>query len=108
YEVLESNTQEITEEEEQDDDGYVNSDDEEEEEAKKVVTRDYIRYSGTIKINRVKVDFGVIVREYAFKVQNKMKGEHLEILKERPLTEAEKAYYRMLSKATGIRYAGDP
>jgi len=109
YEVLESNTQEITEEEEQDDDGNVNGyDDDEEEEEKKVVTRDYIRYSGTIKINRVKVDFGVIVREYAFKVQNKMKGEHLEILKERPLTEAEKAYYRMLSKATGIRWAGDP
>ncbi|EJK76860.1 hypothetical protein THAOC_01351 [Thalassiosira oceanica] len=110
YEVLESNTQEITEEEEQDDDGNVNDyeEEEEEEEEKQVVTRDYIRYSGTIKINRVKVDFGAIVREYAFEVQHKTKGEHLEILKERPLTEAEKAYYRMLSKATGIRWAGDP
>ena len=116
YEVLESNTQETSEEEEQevDDDDDQDHDDEDDDgeddddDEQKAATRHYIQYSGTIKINRVKVDFGVIVREYAFKVQHKMKGEHLEILKERPLTEAEKAYYRMLSKATGVRWAGDP
>lgn len=49
-----------------------------------------IEYSGKIRIAKIKVDFGVLVREHALKIKRDLGSRYASIQKERPLTQAEK------------------
>ena len=80
YEVVESNT---TKTEEVD-----------EEESVSGSTR-LIKYSGTVKLLHVNVDYGTIFKKHA----RKIKGELRKILAERPLLQTEKEYSKLVEKA---------
>jgi len=107
YEVLESNTseteEEVDEEEEEEEEIWVGSIDEEGSSAGSIIrrTRRYIKYSGKIALGRVKVDFGVLVRAHACKVNGELCHKYTNILKERPLTPTEKEYKTLVELASG-------
>jgi len=105
YEVLESNTSETEEEEEEEEEEemWVGNIDEEGISAGSNIrrTRRYIKYSGKIALGRVKVDFGVLVRAHACKVNGELCHKYINILKERPLTPAEKEYKTFVELASG-------
>ena len=47
----------------------------------------------------VNLDFGVLVRAHALEIKRNLRNEHNSILKERPLTHAEKEYKEMIDVA---------
>lgn len=94
YEVLESNaikTEEVDEE-----------DGEESEDSSRGGTsnrRRYIKYTGTVKLMKVKADYGNLVRAQARKIKSKLNTEIRNALKERPLRPSEEEYFNLMGNA---------
>ena len=87
YDVLEANTTASEEVEEPSDNESADSGDEVVEGRQRS-----IRYSGKVKLGKVKVDFGVVVRCHARKVKQELQSRYRNFEKERPLTQTEKDY----------------
>ena len=96
YEVIESNASEREEVDDDDDDGdddsYNSSD----------RRRLFIRYSGTVRITKISVDYRLLVEEHARRVRAELHQKHLNIKKERPLTQCEKDYEKFVASASGM------
>ena len=56
------------------------------------IKSNWVKYSGTVRISKVGLDFGVLVRKHALNIRNELFTKHQSILKERPLSRAEKEY----------------
>lgn len=102
YEVLESNASQTEEEVEASEEENKDSDEEGNGAGGTFgQMRRYIQYSGKIKLDRVKVDFGILVRAHACKVKGELRRKYSNILKERPLTQTEKEYDKLVAVAAG-------
>ena len=104
YEVLESNavkTEDAEEEEEVSD--YEDKDEADNDEAEDHHTKKFIQYNGKVKLIKVKVDFGILVRAHARKVMGELDRKHSIIQEERPLTAREKEYEKLAIVASGHR-----
>mmetsp|Transcript_39858 Transcript_39858/g.72938 ORF Transcript_39858/g.72938 Transcript_39858/m.72938 type:complete len:506 (-) Transcript_39858:76-1593(-) len=102
YEVLESNASQTEEEEDAPEEENKDSDEEGNGAGSPLgQTRRYIEYSGKIKLNWVKVDFGILVRAHACEVKGELRRKYSNILKERPLTQTEKEYEKLVALAAG-------
>jgi hypothetical protein len=105
YAVLESSREEYVGEDA--DESYYGDDGDDEnnshgddcDERRQQEKRVYITYKGKIKIKKVNVDFGVLVKAHAIQLFRKLKRANAQIEKERPLTEKEKNY-ALLVRAT--------
>lgn len=63
-------------------------------------TKKYIQYSGKVKLIKMNVDFGVLVRAQARKVMGELDRKHSIIQEERPLTASEKEYKQLVIVAS--------
>ena len=97
YEVLECNTAKSEIVDDTEDVSEYETDDEAEDGVRRVVKT--AEYSGTVRISKVKLDFGVLVREHARKISKELSTKHQSILKERPLSRAEKEYSELVNIA---------
>lgn len=99
YEVLESNAAEIVEEKEES--NRDNDDDDRSSGSEQRSPSDsYIRYSGKIKITKLKVNYKLLVEKHAERVEAEIRRKHMNIQKERPLTPREKDYETLVKAAS--------
>eukprot|EP00956_Cyclotella_meneghiniana_P007850 scaffold10472_cov93-Cyclotella_meneghiniana.AAC.2 len=97
YEVVECDISKRERVDEVEEISDVESDEEADDGLRRVVTTiehkyHSIKYSGKVRIMKIQVDFSVLVREHAEKVHREINSMHQLVLKERPLTHAEKEY----------------
>lgn len=98
YEVLESNAVKTEDAEEEEEVSDYEDDDEAEDSLEH--TKKYIQYSGKVKLIKMNVDFGVLVRAQARKVMGELDRKHSIIQEERPLTASEKEYKQLVIVAS--------
>lgn len=102
YEVIECDTSKEEGVDELEEISDVESDEEAEDGLRRVVKTiehkyHLIKYSGKVRIIKIQVDFSVLVREHAARVQREINSKHQRVLKERPLTHAEKEYKQFVA-----------
>ena len=97
YEVVESNALQREEEVEESDIGSDDDDDDQDGDRRRKVCK-YIRYSGTVKITKLSVDYRLLVEKHAQRVGAELRQKHMNIKKERPLTQSEKDYEELVTK----------
>ena len=108
YEVVECDISKRERVDEVEEISDVESDEEADDGLRRVVTTiehkyHSIKYSGKVRIMKIQVDFSVLVREHAEKVHREINSMHQLVLKERPLTHAEKEYKEFVAAVLKVR-----
>jgi hypothetical protein len=102
YDVLESSAEEIqvdnsSGEEDDDDDDLDHNENKEKGEKKTWM----IRHQGKIRIVKARVDYGILVRKHAREIKFDVERKHRKLQEERPLTDFEKEYKKLVDLAAG-------